>query len=154
MKTTPWLFGILLGTAATLACAEETPPDPTAAWQQHWQQMEAYHQAWMQAKTPDERQKLREQHWQSMHSGFGMMGGCPMAGAGMPAGGMGPGAGMHGGGMGGMHQGSGMGPGAGMPGGPGAMTGQPTAEQMDQRIGQMEKMLEQMRAHRAMLDKQ
>ena len=97
--------------------------------------MQEYRQAWEGAKTPDERQKLRDQHWQSMQSGFRMMDGCQMGG---PGGGMGKsgGKGMQG----------------GMSGGP-MMGAQPSKEMLDLRIEHMEQMLEQMRSHRNLLDK-
>ncbi|GAB3469638.1 hypothetical protein [Azotobacter salinestris] len=145
MKIAPWLFGILFASSAALVGAQETPPDSEAAWQQHWQKVQEYRQAWQAAKTPEERRRLREQHWQSMHAGPGMAGGCPMMGPGM----------MHGEGM--DRPGGGMGTtggGQGMPGGHGAMMGEPTPEQLDRHIAHLEKMLEELRAHREMLDTQ
>ncbi|MCW3150125.1 hypothetical protein N8H22_16080 [Stutzerimonas stutzeri] len=128
------LLGSLFAALALTVQAQDAPPvDDNAVWQKHWQQMQEYRQAWQSAKTPQERQKLQAEHWQSMQPGFGMMGGCPMAGSG--------GAGM------GMKGGKGM-----MPGG--RMTGAPTKEMLDMRIQHMEQMLEQMRSHREMLDKQ
>jgi len=125
------LLGALMLGAAVGASAQDAATDDSA-WQKHWQQMQEYRQAWRQAKTPEERMKLREQHWRSMQSGAGMMGGCPPGG---------PGAG-----------GMGMQGGAGM--GPGAFGGAPTKEVLDMRIQRMEQLLEQMRSHRQMLDKQ
>lgn len=149
MKIRTWLIGSLLAGLAVTAGAEQSPPatqsaqpDAQQTWQQHWEQMQEYRKAWQAAKTPEERQRLQEQHWNSMQQG--MAGACPMMGAGKPGGGMG----MHGGGCGGM------GMHGGMQGGKGGMMGQPTKEQLDQHIEHMEKMLEQMRAHRQMLDKQ
>lgn len=131
------LSAVLLGAAVNVQ-AQDVATDESA-WQKHWQQMQEYRQAWQNAKTPEERSKLREQHWQSMQSGVGWMGGCPMSGAdGMPMGGKGMGMGMQGG--------------KGM--GPGAMAGAPTKEMLDMRIERMEQVLEQMREHRKMLDKQ
>lgn len=133
MTIQSWVIGSLFAGLALTAQAQDasTPADNSAAWQQHWQQMQEYRQAWQSAKTPQERQKLQAEHWQSMQSGFGMMGGCPMAG---------------GGGMG-MKGGKGM-----MPGG--GMASAPSKEMLDTRIQYMEQMLEQMRSHREMLDKQ
>ncbi|WP_407926676.1 hypothetical protein [Aquipseudomonas guryensis] len=79
----------------------------------------------MAGKTPEERQKLMQEHQQAMGGGMQMMGGCPM----------------HGG-----KQGMPMGHGTGM-------MQLDTVEQVDQRIQRMEQMIEQLRAHRAMLEK-
>lgn len=131
MKIHVWLIGGLFAGLALTAAAEQAAPAPGSApsaeqsWQQHWQRMQEYRQRWQAAKTPEERQKLREEHWKSMQEG--MAGGCPMMGRH-------DGMGMHGGGQGGMPE--------------------PTAEQLDRHIDHMEKMLEQLRAHREMLDKQ
>jgi hypothetical protein len=134
MKARSLIVGSVLVGLAMSASAQQTPADDNAAWQQHWQQMQEYRQAWQSAKTPEERQKLRDEHWQSMQSGMGAMGGCPM-------GGPGPGMGKQGGKM----------PGAM---GGGRMMGNPSKEMLDMRIQHMEQMLEQMRSHRQMLDKQ
>ncbi|AHY43758.1 hypothetical protein CXK93_10660 [Stutzerimonas decontaminans] len=135
MKTRSLIVGSLLLGLAMSASAQQTPADDNAAWQQHWQQMQEHRQAWQSAKTPQERQKLRDEHWQSMQSSMAAMGGCPMGG---------PGSGMG-------KQG-----GKAMPGamGGGRMMGAPSKEMLDMRIQHMEQMLEQMRSHRQMLDKQ
>jgi outer membrane lipoprotein SlyB len=135
MKARSLIVGSMLVGLAMSASAQQTPADDNAAWQQHWQQMQEYRQAWQSAKTPEERQKLRDEHLQSMQSSMGAMGGCPMGG---------PGAGMG-------KQG-----GNAMPGamGRGGMMGAPSKEMLDMRIQNMEQMLEQMRSHRQMLDKQ
>lgn len=144
MKIHVWLIGGLFAGLALTAAAEQAAPAPGSApsaeqsWQQHWQRMQEYRQRWQAAKTPEERQKLREEHWKSMQEG--MAGGCPMMGRH-------DGMGMHGGGQGGM-----MGHGC-MAGAGGGMS-EPTAEQLDRHIDHMEKMLEQLRAHREMLGKQ
>ncbi|MBB6340216.1 phage shock protein A [Pseudomonas fluvialis] len=96
-------------------------------WQAHIDQMRELHQQWMAGKTPEERQKLMQQHQQSMGQGMQAMGGCPM---GMTHG---------------MGQGMGMQQGAGM----GAAQ---SVEQIDQRIAHMEQMIEQLRAQREMLE--
>jgi len=137
MKTRSWILGSILAGLAVTAHAQQAPDYDNQAWQQHWQKMQEYRQAWQAAKTPEERQKLRDEHWQSMQSGFGMMGGCPMGG---------PGAGM--GKQGGKPMQGGMG---GMGGG--RMMGAPSKEMLDMRIQHMEQMLEQMRSHRELLDK-
>lgn len=121
--------GILLLVLGSSAWAATETPEQQ--WQQHITEMRKLHQNWMAGKTPAERQKLMEQHWQAMGRGMQNMGGC-MAGA--PGMGMGQGMGM---GMGG----GGMGMGA------------DTVEQVDLRIQHMEQMLEQLRAHRQMLSK-
>jgi hypothetical protein len=128
MKTRSWFIGsLMLGLAASAAAQQANTGDETS-WQQHRQQMQEYRQAWQDAKTPEERQKLRESHWQAMHSG--MMANCPV----------------------GMQGGKGMPGGKGMQGG--GMMNAPTKEMLDMRIEQAEQMLEQMRSHREMLDKQ
>ncbi|EIK51455.1 hypothetical protein YO5_00815 [Stutzerimonas stutzeri TS44] len=125
MNIQSWLLGSLFAGLALTAQAQDAPAaaDNSAAWQQHWQQMQDYRQAWQTAKTPEERQKLQAEHWQSMQSGMGMMGGCP---------------------------GMGMKGGKGMMGG--GMMGAPSQEMLDMRIKYMEQMLEQMRSHRQMLN--
>lgn len=133
MKSRSWFVGsLLLGLAMSAGAAEDAKVDNQTSWEQHRQQMQEYRQAWQDAKTPEERQKLREQHWQAMQSGT--MANCPM--------GMKGGMGMQGGAAGGK----------GMAGG--NMMNAPTKEQLDWRIKQAEQMLEQMRNHREMLDKQ
>jgi len=133
MKTCSLVIGSVLAALAMPAGAQ-TPASDDEAWQQHWQKMQEYRQAWQSAKTPQERQKLREEHWQSMQSGMGGMAGCPM---GAPGGGMGK--------QGGKPMQGAMG---------GGMMGAPSKEMLDMRIQHMEQMLEQMRSHRQMLDKQ
>lgn len=132
MNSRSWFVGSLMLGLAMSAGAQETSVENETSWKQHRQQMQEYRQAWQEAKTPEERQKLREQHWQAMHSG--MMSNCPM---GMKDG---------------MPGGKGMQGGKGMPGG--GMMNAPTKEQLDWRIEQAEQMLEQMRNHREMLDEQ
>lgn len=133
MKTRSWVIGSVLAGLAITAQAQQASDYDEQAWQQHWQKMQEYRQAWQGAKTPGERQKLSDQHWQSMQSGFGMMGGCQMGG---------PDAGM------------GMSGGKGMQGGMGAgMMEAPSRQMLDVRIRHMEQMLEQMRSHRDLLDK-
>ena len=134
MNVLSWIIGPVLAGMMVTAQAQQAPGDDEQAWQQHRQQMQEYRQAWENAKTPEERQKLRDQHWQSMQSGFGMMDGCPMGG---------PGAGM------------GKSDGKAMQGGMGGgrmMGMQPSKEMLDLRIQHMEQMLEQMRSHRDLLD--
>ena len=112
--------------------AESTAPAasaPDSSWQQHWELMQQRRQAMLGAKTPEERQKLMQEHWESMQGSMSMLGGCP-------GGGMGMGPGMMGGGMG-----------HGM--GAGQMMGPPTAEQLDQQISHVEQMLKELKAHRA-----
>ena len=137
-----WLGGLL---ASVAACAQ-TPwgGSGRADWQQHCQLMQQQCQALHTAKTPEERQKLMQEHHQAMMAG----GGCPLAGA---HGGMG-GHGMMGGGESrgpGMMD-HGMGPG-GM--GPGSMGAEPTAEQLDRQIEHVELMLKQLKAKRASMGK-
>lgn len=105
----------------------ESQATPEQQWQAHIDQMLELHQQWMAGKTPEERQKLMQQHQQSMGQGMQAMGGCPMGMA-------------HS-----MGQGMGMQPGAGM------STAQ-SVEQIDQRIAHMEQMIEQLRAQREMLE--
>lgn len=112
----------------------ESQATPEQQWKAHIDQMRELHQQWMAGKTPEERQKLMQQHQQSMGQGMQAMGGCPMG----MAHGMGQGMGMQ--------QGAGMGMGMGM----GAA---PSVEQIDQRIAHMEQMIEQLRAQREMLEK-
>lgn len=128
MNNRSWVVGSLMLGLAMSAGAQDASVDNETSWQQHRQQMLEYRQAWQNAKTPEERQKLREQHWQAMQSG--MAPNCPM---GMPGG-------------------KGMAGGKGMQGGP--MMNAPTKEMLDKRIEYAEQMLEQMRSHREMLDKQ
>lgn len=131
----------LLLVAATSAFAAETAATPEQQWQQHITEMQQLHQSWMAGKTPEERQKLMEQHWQAMGRGMQGMGGCPVGGPGMGMGG-------------GMADGKGMGMGMGMGGGMGMGWAQPdNVEAVDLRIKHMEQMLEQLRAHREMLAK-
>ncbi|WP_244517280.1 hypothetical protein [Pseudomonas linyingensis] len=127
----------LLLAAATSAFAAETATTPEQQWQQHITEMRQLHQSWMAGKTPEERQKLMEQHWQVMGRGMQNMGGCMVDGEGM---GMGMGKGM------GQGMGKGMGQGMGW-------MRMDTVEQADLRIQHMEQMLEQLRAHREMLAK-
>lgn len=108
----------------------ESQATPEQQWQAHIDQMRELHQQWMAGKTPEERQKLMQQHQQSMGQGMQAMGGCPMGMA-------------HGMGQG-MQQGAGMGMGMGAA---------PSVEQIDQRIAHMEQMIEQLRAQREMLEK-
>ena len=128
--------------AGLLACAQQSPAPGSAAggdWQQRCALMQQHCLAMGTTKTPEERQKLMEQHWQLMQENHMAMGACPM---GMMGGGMGPGM-MHGQNVGpGM-----MGPGAG------PMAGAVTAEQLDQRILHVEAMLEQLKAQRARMGK-
>lgn len=118
--------GILLLVAAGSAWAE-TEPTVEQQWQQHITEMRQLHQNWMAGKTPEERQKLMQEHQQAMGRGMQSMGGCMVDGKGM---GMGMGGGM---GQGGMRL--------------------ETVEQVDQRIQHLEQMIEQLRAHREMLAK-
>lgn len=103
----------------------ESQATPEQQWQAHIDQMRELHQQWMAGKTPEERQKLMQQHQQSMGQGMQAMGGCPM----------------------GMGQGMGMQPGAGM-----GMGAAQSVEQIDLRITHMEQMIEQLRAQREMLE--
>ena len=105
----------------------ESQATPEQQWKAHIDQMRELHQQWMAGKTPEERQKLMQQHQQSMGQGMQAMGGCPMGMA-------------HG-----MGQGMGMQPGAGM-------SAAQSVEQIDQRIAHMEQMIEQLRAQREMLE--
>lgn len=107
----------------------ESQATPEQQWQAHIDQMRELHQQWMAGKTPEERQKLMQQHQQSMGQGMQAMGGCPMGMA-------------HGMGQG-MQQGAGMGMGMGAA---------QSVEQIDQRIAHMEQMIEQLRAQREMLE--
>ncbi|MOA40049.1 hypothetical protein D3C78_1618810 [compost metagenome] len=115
---------MLLLVAAGSAWAK-TEPTAEQRWHQHITEMRQLHQNWMAGKTPEERQKLMQEHQQAMGRGMQSMGGCMADGKGM-------GMGM-GGGMGGMNL--------------------DTVEQVDQRIQHMEQMIEQLRAHREMLAK-
>ena len=117
--------GVLLLAASGATWAQDPAATPEQQWQQHITEMQKLHQGWMAGKTPEERKKLMEQHWQAMGRGMQNMGGCM-------AGGQGMGMGMGGGGMG---------------------MGMGTVEQVDLRIQHMEQMLEQLRAHRQMLSK-
>lgn len=142
------LSGLLAGVAA---CAQKSsaPPAPPALaggdWQQRCEMMQQYCQSMHTAKTPEERQKLMEEHWQLMRQNKMMPDACPMGG------GMGMGPGMMGQGMGPGVMGPGMMGGQGM--GPGPMTGSPTAEQLDQRIQHVEAMLKQLKEQRARMGK-
>lgn len=115
------LLGGLLVLFASASSWAATDATPEQQWQQHMSEMQQLHQNWMAGKTPEERQKLMQEHQQAMVGGMQMMGGCPMQGMG------------HGMGMGMMQLDS--------------------VEQVDQRIQHMEQMIEQLRAHRAMLEK-
>jgi Spy/CpxP family protein refolding chaperone len=95
------------------------------AMQERYRLMQEQMQKIRQTRDPDERRKLMQEHWQTVHEGVGMMGGrwgMGPRGYGMGQGmmgngyGMGPGMMMGGGyGMGpGMMGGDGMGPGMGM----------------------------------------
>lgn len=133
---------LVLGSSAWAATETSKPATetPEQQWQQHVTEMQKLHQDWMAGKTPAERQKLMEQHWQAMGRGMQNMGGCMAGGQGMGMGqGQGQGMGMGGGGMG--------------MGGGGMGMGAETVEQVDLRIQHMEQMLEQLRAHRQMLTK-
>ena len=127
-----------------------------AAMQDRYKKMQEQMERLRKAKDPAERQKLWEEHWQTMHEGMDMMmgrggmgPGMMMGGMGMmrgmgpggPAGGMGPGGGM----------GSGMGPRGGMGPACGALGAQATPEQMavcqrriEQRMDMMQMMMDQM----------
>ncbi len=131
MNRTILCGAILLLAAAGSAWAEEQAAPPEQQWQQHITEMRTLHQNWMAGKTPEERQKLMEQHWQAMGRGMQSMGGCMGGGHGM-----------------GMGMGQGMAPGLG-----GGWASMDTVEQVDLRIQHMEQMLEQLRAHREMLAK-
>lgn len=113
---------VLLASTSSWAATDATTEQQ---WQQHMSEMQQMHQNWMAGKTPEERQKLMQEHQQAMAGGMQMMGGCPMHG-----------------GKQGMPMGHGMG-----------MMQLDTVEQVDQRIQHMEQMIEQLRAHRAMLEK-
>lgn len=117
---------VLLATGSSWAATDAAKDAATEQqWQQHMNEMQQMHQSWMAGKTPEERQKLMQEHQKAMGSGMQMMGGCPMHGN-MPGMGMGQGMGM---------------------------MQLDTVEQVDQRIKHMEQMIEQLRAHRAMLEK-
>ncbi len=116
---------VLLAAGSSWAATDATTEQQ---WQQHMSEMQQMHQKWMAGKTPEERQKLMQEHQQAMGGGMQMMGGCPM----------------HGGKQGMMGQGMGQGMG---------MMQLDTVEQVDQRIQHMEQMIEQLRVHRAMLEK-
>ncbi|SDS53088.1 hypothetical protein [Pseudomonas oryzae] len=136
--------GLVVG---LVACAQQ-PPAPSAPgtaaagdWQQRCGLMQQQCLAMGAANTPEERQKLMEQHWQLMQENHMAMGTCPM---GMMGAGMGPGM---------MHD-QGMGPGMGTMGpGMGPMAGSLTAEQLDQRILHVEAMLKQLKEQRARMGK-
>lgn len=119
------LFGGMLLLVAAGSAWAETKATAEQQWQQHITEMRQLHQNWMAGKTPEERQKLMQEHQQAMGRGMQSMGGC-MAG------------------------GNRMGMGGGM--GQGWMR-LDTVEQVDQRIQHMEQMVEQLRAHREMLAK-
>ncbi|SDS38492.1 hypothetical protein [Pseudomonas oryzae] len=121
--------GVLLLAASGATWAEDKAATPEQQWQQHITEMRQLHQNWMAGKTPEERQKLMEQHWQAMGRGMQNMGGCMAGGQGM-----------------GMNKGMGMGMGGGW-------MRMDTVEQVDLRIQHMEQMIEQLRAHREMLAK-
>ncbi len=121
--------GVLLLAASGATWAEDKAATPEQQWQQHITEMRQLHQNWMAGKTPEERQKLMEQHWQAMGRGMQNMGGCMAGGQGM-----------------GMNKGMGMGMGGGW-------MRMDTVEQVDLRIQHMEQMIEQVRAHREMLAK-
>ena len=123
--------GILLLVAAGSAWAE-TEATAEQQWQQHMTEMRQLHQNWMASKTPEERQKLMQEHQQAMGRGMQSMGGCMADGTGM---GMGMGKGMKG-------MGQGMG-----------RMQVDSVEAVDLRIHHMEQMIEQLRAHREMLAK-
>lgn len=143
------LGGLLTGVTA---CAQKPPVSAATSggdWQQRCEQMQQHCQAMHTAKTPEERQKLMEEHWQFMRENKMMPDACPMGMKGAGAG-MGPGMMGHGQGMAGQNMDHGM-MGQGM--GPGPMTGAPTAEQLDQRIRHVEAMLTQLKEQRARMGK-
>lgn len=154
-----------VATAAVMAAstawvlAEDKAPD-VSAFDQHYAQMQAQMQAMheqmsklAQTKDPAERQKLLQQHWQSMQSAMqsmrGFWGAGPMgqwAGRGMADGGMG------GGHMGGGHMGGG--PGMMNWGNAGGYYEHMSPEQAkrhrymsDQFMGMQQQMMEQMLEH-------
>lgn len=117
---------VLLASGSSWAATDAAKDAATQQqWQQHMSEMQQMHQRWMAGKTPEERQKLMQEHQMAMGSGMQMMGGCPMSSN-----------------MSGMGMGHGMG-----------MMQLDTVEQVDQRIQHMEQMIEQLRAHRTMLEK-
>lgn len=134
------LLGGLLVSLAACAQAPWSSGAGRADGAQHCQLMQQQCQAIQAAKTPEERQKLMQEHRQAMMAGggMGMHGDCPAAGA---HGGMGMGHDM----------GHGMGHGMGMP--MGAMGAAPTAAQLDQQIEHLELMLKQLKAQRAGMGK-
>lgn len=119
-------FGGILLLVATGSAWAETAATAEQQWQQHMTEMRQLHQNWMAGKTPEERQRLMQEHQKAMGRGMQSIGGCMMA------------------------DGKGMGMGGGM--GQGMMR-MDTVEQVDQRIQHMEQMVEQLRAHREMLAK-
>jgi hypothetical protein len=126
------LFGGMLLLVAAGSAWAETEATAEQQWQQHITEMRQLHQNWMAGKTPEERQRLMQEHQKAMGRGMQSMGGCMMADG----------------------QGMGMGKGMGMGGGMGqGWMNLDTVEQVDLRIQHMEQMLEQLRAHREMLAK-
>ncbi|MNZ35507.1 hypothetical protein D3C78_529060 [compost metagenome] len=130
------LLGGLLASLAACAQAPWSSGAGRADGAQHCQLMQQQCQAIQAAKTPEERQKLMQEHRQAMMAGggMGMHGDCPAAGA-----------------HGGMGMGHDMGHGMGMP--MGAMGAAPTAAQLDQQIEHLELMLKQLKAQRAGMGK-
>jgi Spy/CpxP family protein refolding chaperone len=130
----PLLFTTLTGlsvgaplvSAQTAAPAESKPAAADVetdqcygAMQERYRLMQEQMQKIRQTRDPGERQRLMQEHWQTVHEGVGMMGGGWGMGPGMMGGDCGMGPGMMGGGYG---MGSGMmGGGYGM--GPGMMGG-------------------------------
>lgn len=152
-----WVLGSLL--AAVAACAQRPPhpAGPAGEWQQRCELIQQHCQAMGAAKTPEERQKLMEAHWQFMREHKMMPDGCPV-GTGMTGGAQGMGPGMMGQGMApGMMMGPGQGAAPGMMMGqgmgPGPMIGSPTVEQLDQRIQHVEAMLKMLKEQRAKMGK-
>ena len=112
---------------ATTATADADMDKTYGAMQERYKKMQEQMEKVRQAKDPKERQKLLQEHWQTMHDGMGMMGGM----------GMGP-------------RGGGMGMGYGPRGCPAGATPEATAcrqNMMERRMDMMQMMMDQMMEH-------
>ncbi len=133
MQTVPYALGETAPKAdkkaATTAAADADMDKTYGAMQERYKKMQEQMEKIRQTKDPKERQKLLQEHWQTMHEGMGMMGGM----------GMGPGS-----------RGGGMGMGYGPRGCPAGATPEATAcrqNMMERRMDMMQMMMDQMMEH-------
>ncbi|WP_114968569.1 hypothetical protein [Rhodoferax ferrireducens] len=71
--------GMPMGAASATSM---TTPDPMARMDAQMKTMRDMHEKMMNAKTPEERSKLRAEHMKAMHDGMDMMGGMSPGGMG------------------------------------------------------------------------